>query len=317
MASSKYTRSPTIKRILREAAELAQSPSPDFHAAPANDSDLFDWHFTIRGPPSSAFSNGIYHGRIILPPTYPLRPPSFRFLNPSGRFEVNREICLSISGHHEETWMPAWGVRTALVALRSFMETDPKGQLGGMECTNIERENFARESISWTCNVCKKKNKDILWESQDTHRGTGLGTDTRKSQEVSTTISKTYQGELVLKDEENKKAVEISETKTIGTDEKTKDVLTDIPLISTRPLTYPESSRNSSTMSQTPNRFPSINLNSRINQAHQEIPVRPINEEPPLWIDRVILTIVICLVAMVMKVLLGLGREISWETRQE
>ncbi|RKF65660.1 Ubiquitin-conjugating enzyme E2 J1 [Golovinomyces cichoracearum] len=317
MASSKYTRSPTIKRILREAAELAQSPSPDFHAAPANDSDLFDWHFTIRGPPSSAFSNGIYHGRIILPPTYPLRPPSFRFLNPSGRFEVNREICLSISGHHEETWMPAWGVRTALVALRSFMETDPKGQLGGMECTNIERENFARESIGWTCNVCKKKNKDILWESQDTHRGTSLGTDTRKSQEVSTTISKTYQSELVLKDEENKKAVEISETKTIGTDEKTKDVLTDSPLISTRPLTYPESSRNSSTMSQTPNRFPSINLNSRMNQAHQEIPVRPMNEEPPLWIDRVILTIVICLVAMVMKVLLGLGREISWETRQE
>jgi ubiquitin-conjugating enzyme E2 J1 len=37
-------------------------------------------------------------------------------MTPSGRFEANREICLSISGHHEETWQPAWGVRTALVA---------------------------------------------------------------------------------------------------------------------------------------------------------------------------------------------------------
>jgi ubiquitin-conjugating enzyme E2 J1 len=37
-------------------------------------------------------------------------------MTPNGRFEANREICLSISGHHEETWQPAWGIRTAVVA---------------------------------------------------------------------------------------------------------------------------------------------------------------------------------------------------------
>lgn len=101
--------------VVREAAELSNSPSPDYTATPL-ESDLFEWHFTFRGPPNSSYSEGIYHGRIVLPATYPLRPPSFRFLTPSGRFETNREICLSISGHHEETWQPAWGVRTALVA---------------------------------------------------------------------------------------------------------------------------------------------------------------------------------------------------------
>jgi ubiquitin-conjugating enzyme E2 J1 len=100
---------------VREAAEISNSPSADYTAEPL-ESDLFEWHFTLRGPPNSVYSNGIYHGRIVLPPTYPLRPPSFRFMTPSGRFEANREICLSISGHHEETWQPAWGVRTALVA---------------------------------------------------------------------------------------------------------------------------------------------------------------------------------------------------------
>jgi ubiquitin-conjugating enzyme E2 J1 len=100
---------------VREAAEISNAPSPDYCAEPL-DSDLFEWHFTLRGPPNSAYAEGIYHGRIVLPPTYPLRPPSFRFMTPSGRFEANREICLSISGHHEETWQPAWGVRTALVA---------------------------------------------------------------------------------------------------------------------------------------------------------------------------------------------------------
>lgn len=37
---------------------------------------MFEWHFTIRGPPDTEFEGGIYHGRIILPSDYPLKPPS-------------------------------------------------------------------------------------------------------------------------------------------------------------------------------------------------------------------------------------------------
>lgn len=103
------------RSLVQEAAELSTSVSPDYGAEPLEE-DLFEWHFTFCGPPNSDYSDGIYHGKIILPPTYPLRPPTFKFMTPSGRFEVNREICLSISGHHEETWQPAWGIRTALVA---------------------------------------------------------------------------------------------------------------------------------------------------------------------------------------------------------
>lgn len=160
------SKSPTIRRILREAAELSSTPSSDFHALPT-ESDLFTWHFTLRGPPSSVYSSGIYHGRIVLPPTYPLRPPSFRFLTPSGRFEVNREICLSISGHHEETWMPAWGVRTALVALRSFLETPAGGQVGGLDTSDATRRHLADQSRGWTCQGCGKSNEEIIEESTE------------------------------------------------------------------------------------------------------------------------------------------------------
>lgn len=158
------TKSPTIKRILKEATELTTHPDPTLHAAPL-ESNLFEWHFTIAGPPSTPYSAGIYHGRIVLPPTYPLRPPSFRFLTPSGRFEVNREICLSISGHHEETWQPAWGIRTALWALRAFMEGDAKGQVGGLEMPQKERERLAGESRAWRCQGCGgRSNETILKE---------------------------------------------------------------------------------------------------------------------------------------------------------
>ena len=161
MATAQFnTRSPTIKRILRESRELSSQPSPDFSAGPL-DTNLFEWHFTLRGPPSTPYANGLYHGRIVLPPSYPLRPPSFRFLTPSGRFEVNREICLSISGFHEESWQPAWGIRTALVAIRAFMEGDAKGQVGGVEASKEVRERYARESAPWRCSTCGKTNADI------------------------------------------------------------------------------------------------------------------------------------------------------------
>ena len=150
--------SPTIRRLLRETAELSSSspnPSPAFHAAPVSDSDLHEWHFTLLGPPSpSPYEGGLYHGRITLPPTYPLKPPNFRFLTPSGRFEVNREICLSISGFHEETWMPAWGVRTALTALRTFMaEPGTAGQVGGLEAPADVRKRLAKDSRQWRCGM--------------------------------------------------------------------------------------------------------------------------------------------------------------------
>ena len=158
----------SLRRLMREATELATSPSPDFHAAPTSDTNLYDWHFTLTGPPSpSLYSNGIYHGRITFPSTYPLRPPSFRFLTPSGRFEVNREICLSISGHHEESWQPAWSVRTALVAIRSFMDADAKGQVGGLDVSDEVRRELAAESRSWCCSVCGRCNEAIVGEWRD------------------------------------------------------------------------------------------------------------------------------------------------------
>ena len=158
---------------MREAAELANAPSPDYFAAPLED-NLFEWHFTLRGPPESPYASGIYHGRITLPATYPMRPPSFRFLSPSGRFEVNREICLSISDHHEETWLPAWGVRTAVVALRGFMESEPQGQVGAIECGDDQRRAIADTSGLWKCETCGKSSADILKESEAAAKELGL-----------------------------------------------------------------------------------------------------------------------------------------------
>lgn len=68
-----------VKRIMRELRELTSNESDDFVAAPLED-NLFEWHFTIRGPPDTEFDGGRYHGRIILPSDYPFKPPDIMML---------------------------------------------------------------------------------------------------------------------------------------------------------------------------------------------------------------------------------------------
>ena len=48
--------------------------------------NLFEWHFTVRGPPDTDFADGRYHGRIILPAEYPMKPPSIMLLTVSEDF---------------------------------------------------------------------------------------------------------------------------------------------------------------------------------------------------------------------------------------
>jgi ubiquitin-protein ligase len=102
------TRNTAIKRIMADVRELERHPSSRYSATPLED-NMFEWHFTIRGPSGSDFEGGIYHGRILLPAEYPFKPPNIIFLTKNGRFEVGTKICLSISAYHEETWQPAWG----------------------------------------------------------------------------------------------------------------------------------------------------------------------------------------------------------------
>ncbi|KAF2890484.1 hypothetical protein ILUMI_15689, partial [Ignelater luminosus] len=71
-------KSPGVKRLMREASELAQ-PTEEYFASPLED-NLFEWHFTVRGPPNTEFEGGFYHGRILLPSQYPMQPPNIILL---------------------------------------------------------------------------------------------------------------------------------------------------------------------------------------------------------------------------------------------
>ena len=62
-----------------------------------NEKDVFEWHYLLEGPDGTPYAGGWYHGKLKFPPDYPYAPPAIMMHTPSGRFEVNMRLCLSMS----------------------------------------------------------------------------------------------------------------------------------------------------------------------------------------------------------------------------
>ena len=104
----------SIKRLRKENLALQNEPVPLAVARPL-ESNILEWRFLIKG--SDDYEGGYYHGKLIFPPQYPMKPPGIMFFTPSGRFEINKRVCLTISDFHPETWSPLWTVGSILTGI--------------------------------------------------------------------------------------------------------------------------------------------------------------------------------------------------------
>ena len=200
---------PSVKRLLREAKQLAKSydKNGDIAAAPVGDGDnLFEWRFTIRGPDDSVFEDGIYHGRLVFPPQYPMKPPDIFLLTPNGRFETNVKICLSISGYHPETWLPSWSVATALRALQAFFVTPAKGAIGGLEYPEAERRRLAKKSVDWESEDGIKM-RDILNVREKSSKISKTIASVNETSSAKKEESETVKNEKTSKEDKIRKAI--------------------------------------------------------------------------------------------------------------
>ena len=146
------------RRLNREIMELQNDPNININML----DDMNDVHFTIKGPTASPYEGALYHGRLLIPSEYPLKPPSIYFLTPSGRFAVDTKICLSISDFHAETWNPSWSLRTALLAISAFMAQETPGAIGYIQVNEPDRRRMAKSSTKWKCKMCKVANEELL-----------------------------------------------------------------------------------------------------------------------------------------------------------
>ena len=133
---------------------MVNDPSDEFKANPIKD-DMFCWHFTIRGPPDTEFEGGLYHGIIKLPMSYPNSPPNIMFLTPNGRFDINMNVCLSMTKYHKEEWQAAWTIRSMLEAIIAFFPIkEDHDAIGALESSIESRKYYAKQSIKYKCDIC-------------------------------------------------------------------------------------------------------------------------------------------------------------------
>lgn len=204
------------------------------------------------------------------------------------------------------------------------MEGDAKGQLGGLDCSVQERERLAGLSREWKCAVCERSNGEVLEESERAWRekeGEGKEVD-RGEVEIPEELRFRDKEELQEKSVENSKAQSSKET---GTDEEAElaegFVKTGNPArMEARPgqsVPLPTGTTSSSVtrrvnQPQAQPQAAQITAAPSLAQAQAQIYREPTvaqvlsNEGVPAWIDRSIAVVVACLVAVVLKVLLGL-----------
>lgn len=174
-----------------------------------------------------------------------------------------------------------------------------QGQLGGMETTEAVRRRLAQESVSFKCAVCAKSNADIIAECEDRCKET-----TSLCHEIS------VPAELNMGWRDELEAAKNDQSSPTRPSESSSKVAQGGAL----PITEPSEAELAEGFVQTtPNVADGFSTHPPapilgIRNRQPPSTARPTGtgaEAVPLWIDRMIVALVILLVAIVLKVLLG------------
>lgn len=154
-----------FKRLAKEIQlyEKDNFVLPNLILKPSDDIAL--WYFIIYDLKDTDFDDGIYLGKVMLPTNYPMGPPDFQMLTPSGRFEIGKKLCTSFSGYHKDLYSPSLNLGGMLCGLISFMTDDPKNAnsrgIGGIyDMSSIEKKKIAKNSHKY--NLTNTFNKDVF-----------------------------------------------------------------------------------------------------------------------------------------------------------
>jgi len=142
-----------------------QDPDPEYRVFIPDTNNILELHFSVRGPSPGPFAGGLYHGRILMDPDFPYKPPHVQLMTKSGRFDTFHNICFSYTAFHPETWAAAGCMKNLIIGLQSLFEAYDEHAVGLIFKPDLKKcKELAAESRSYYCEACKRSHKDILAE---------------------------------------------------------------------------------------------------------------------------------------------------------
>lgn len=154
------------KRLMNELQQHRKDPNY-FYSLCSRD-NIFEWDFTIIGPPDSLYEYGIFKGTILFPNNYPISPPQVKFS--SNMYHPNiygdGKLCISILhegvdqfGYEDksERWNPSHGIDSIMLSILTLLSEPNFESPANVNISKLYRTNY---------DLYKKQIYDLVLKSQ-------------------------------------------------------------------------------------------------------------------------------------------------------
>lgn len=142
-----------VRRVQRELHDIqANGISPTVHLVPRGD-NLTILDALIMGLPNTPYDGAVMHLELTIPPEYPMRPPSVKYLSTeAGSLRIHPQlyadgkVCLSILGTwHGPRWTASWSLRALLLSIQALLNEEPLRCEPGLE--NAPQDEVDRANV--------------------------------------------------------------------------------------------------------------------------------------------------------------------------
>ncbi|EEA27434.1 hypothetical protein TMatcc_004275 [Talaromyces marneffei ATCC 18224] len=145
----------SMKRISKELAELMETPPTGISVQLADESDVYKWKVSMKGPEGTPYQGGTFLVNLILPNEYPFKPPTVSFAtkiyHPNVSNDDKGSMCLGMLKSDE--WKPSSRIAAVLEFARQLLvEPMPDDAVEGRIAEQYlhDRKRFEEVARDWT-----------------------------------------------------------------------------------------------------------------------------------------------------------------------
>ncbi|RAO64484.1 uncharacterized protein BHQ10_000496 [Talaromyces amestolkiae] len=145
----------SMKRISKELAELMETPPAGISVQLADESDVYKWKVSMKGPEGTPYQGGTFLVNLTLPNEYPFKPPTVSFAtkiyHPNVSNDDKGSMCLGMLKSDE--WKPSSRIAAVLEFARQLLvEPMPDDAVEGRiaEQYSNDRKRFEEVARDWT-----------------------------------------------------------------------------------------------------------------------------------------------------------------------
>lgn len=153
------------KRVAKELGDLTTNPPAGISVELADEKDLYVWKAVMEGPAGSPYAGGTFFLSLVLPPTYPFKPPTVTFTTKIYHPNISNDtppnsgvMCLGML--KPEEWKPSTKLSAVLEFARQLLKEpnpDDAVEVKIADQYKTDRAGYEREAKDWTKRYASKK----------------------------------------------------------------------------------------------------------------------------------------------------------------